>query len=213
MNQRVAYTYAGVTGRRFIEAVNRANVGKAAERVASALVALLSLYSRVSDRTTLSQIAKFAYPDSLDGHDGVNQLTFRNATRQTSRGLANLRKADLIDYQHATGTSPNAWVSIARHAPPDMDPDPPHATSGDRPGPLGTPSRAHSGDTPRHPSEKAEEISRAMKRPPVPEWMPASTTPADQRLNLRGVSEARRALQRGPNTGVLPDQAKPGHSS
>lgn len=196
MNQRVAYTYAGVTGRRFIEAVNRANVSKAAERVASALVALLSLFSRVSDRTTLSQIAEFAYPDSLDGHDGVNKLTFRNATRQTSRGLADLRNANLIDYQHATGTSPNAWVSIARHAPPEMDPDPPYATSGDRPGPLGAPSRARSGDTPRHPSEKAEKAPRGETRPPVPDWEPDTSTTVDAELNRTGIQGARDALRR-----------------
>lgn len=196
MNQRVAYTYAGATGRRFIEAVNRANIGKAGERVASALVALLSLYSKVSDRMTLGQLTEFAYPGSLDGHDGVNRLTFRNATRQTSCGLAGLRNANLIDYQHATGRSPIAWVSIARHAPPDMDPDPPYATSGDRPGPLGAPSRARSGDTPRHPSEKAEKAPRGETRPPVPKWEPDPSTTVDAELNRTGIQKARDALGR-----------------
>ena len=195
MNQRVAYTYAGVTGRRFIEAVNRANVSKAAGRVASALVALLSLYSKVSDRMTLSQLTEFAYPASLDGHDGVNQPTFRNATRQTSRGLTGLRTANLIDYQHATGKSPIAWVSIAQHAPPNMDPDLPYATSGDRPGPLGAPSRARSGDTPRHPSEKAEKAPRGETRPPVPKWEPNPSTTSDTELNRTGIKEARDALR------------------
>ena len=197
MNQRVAYTYAGVTGRRFIEAVNRADIGKAAGRVASALVALLSLYSKVSDRMTISQLTEFAYPASLDGHDGVNQPAFRNATRQTSRGLTGLRNANLIDYQHATGKSPIAWVSIAQHAPPDMDPDPPYASSGDRPGPLGAPSRARSGDRGRHPSEKAEKAPRGETRPPVPKWEPDPSTTSDTELNLTGIKKSRDALRRG----------------
>ena len=196
MNQRVAYTYAGVTGRRFIEAVNRADIGKAAGRVASALVALLSLYSRVSDRMTLSQITEFAYPASLDGHDGVNQPAFRNATRQTSRGLTGLRNANLIDYRPATGRSSIGWVSIARHAPPDMDPDLPYANSGDRPGPLGAPSRARSGDTPRSPIQEGREGPRGETRPPVPKWEPDTSTASDTELNRTGIQEARDALSR-----------------
>jgi len=115
---------------------------------------------------------------------------------QTSRGLTGLRNANLINYEHATGTSPIAWVSIARHAPPDMDPDLPYANSGDRPGPLGAPSRARSGDTPRHPSEKAEKAPRGETRPPVPKWEPDTSTASDTELNRTGIQEARDALSR-----------------
>ena len=197
MDQRVSYKYAGVTGRQFIKTVNRANVSKAAERVASALVALLTSYSKISDRMTLGQITEFAYPASLDGHDGVNQTAFRNATRQTSRGLADLRNANLIEYRPATGRSPIGWVSIAQHTPPNMDPDPPYATSGDRPGPLGAPSGARSGDTPRHPSEKAEKTPRGETRPSVPKWEPDPSRISDTELNRTGIKEARDALRRG----------------
>ena len=188
-----------MTGRRFIETVNRANVSKAAERVASALVALLTSYSKISDRMTLGQITEFAYPASLDGHDGVNQTTFRNATRQTSRGLADLRNANLIEYRPATGRSPIGWVSIAQHTPPNMDPDPPYATSGDRPGPLGAPSGARSGDTPRHPSEKAEKTPRGETRPSVPKWEPDPSRISDIELNRTGIKEARQTLHRRSN--------------
>ena len=199
MDQRVSYKYAGVTGRQFIKTVNRANLGKAAERVASALVALLTSYSKISDRTTLSQITEFAYPASLDGRDGVNQTAFRNATRQTSRGLADLRNANLIEYRHATGKSPIGWVSIAQHAPPDMDPDPPYATSGDRPGPLGAPSGVRSGDTPRHPSEKAEKTPKGETRPSVAKWEPDPSKISDTELNRTGIKEARQTLHRRSN--------------
>jgi len=90
-----------------------------------------------------------------------------------------------------------AWVSIARHAPPDMDPDPPYANSGDRPGPLGAPSRARSGDTTRHPSEKAEKAPRGETRPPVPKWEPDPSTISDNELNRTDIKEARHTLHRG----------------
>ncbi len=199
MDQRVSYKYAGVTGRRFIAAVNRANVGKAAERVAAALVALLTSYSKISDRMTLGQITEFAYPGSLDGHDGVNQTTFHNATRQTRRGLADLRNANLIEYRPATGRSPIGWVSIAQHTPPNMDPDPPYATSGDRPGPLGAPSGARSGDTPRHPSEKAGKASIGDQRPRVPMWEPDRSVIPDVKLNTTGIRAARDRLRGNSN--------------
>mgnify|MGYP003709494479 FL=1 len=90
-----------------------------------------------------------------------------------------------------------AWVSITRHAPPDMDPDPPYANSGDRPGPLGAPSRARSGDTTRHPSEKAEKAPRGETRPPVPKWEPDPSTISDNELNRTDIKEARHTLHRG----------------
>ncbi len=56
---------------------------------------------------SMSQITEFAYPCALDRIYPDNPTAFKNATRQTSRGLSALYKASLIDYRHAKGTSPN----------------------------------------------------------------------------------------------------------
>ena len=146
---------------------------------------------------SMSQIAQFAYPRALDDIDPDDPTAFRNATRQTSRGLSVLSKADLIDYQHAKGTSPIAWVSISKHAPLGMDPKPPYAPSGDRPGLLGTPSGVRSGDRGRHRSEKTEKASKGEARPQVPMYEPDRSVTADRELNLSEIAKARNALHRG----------------
>ena len=191
MAGRVKYAYAGVTHRRFVTAVNRANLGKAAERVAMAVVCLLSSYSKTEDQVTLSQVTELAYPCALDSADTYERRAFKNATRQTSRGLADLAKAGLITYRHATGTSPLAWVSITQHAPPDADPTPPYRPSGDKPGALGTPAGARSGDIGRHLSEKAEKASIGDQRPRVPMYEPDDLVKADANLNTTSVNVAR----------------------
>jgi hypothetical protein len=201
MGQRVPYAYAGVTTRRFIEAVTRANISKSAERVAFGLIAMLSTYSKVDDTMTISQIAEFAYPEILEGLDPQDLAAFKNATRQTSRGLSNLYKNQLIDYRHATGTSPIAWVSIERHAPPDSDPTPRYAASGDKPGPLGRPTGIASGDTQRHPSEKTMKSPRTHLNPIV-ETEPSTSEPADMDRNVAEVRKIRDASQNLQRSGV-----------
>jgi len=191
---RVNYAYAGVTHRRFITAVTRANLGKAAERVAMAIGCLLSSYSKTEDQMTLSQITKFAYPGALEGGDTYERDVFRNATRQTSRGLSVLEKAGLIAYNHAKGTSPRAWVSITQHAPPDSNPTPPYTSSGDKPGLLGTPAGVRRGDTVHHPSEKTGKASIGDQRPRVPIWEPDESVISDVKLNTSGARAARDRL-------------------
>ncbi len=140
---------------------------------------------------TLSQIAGIAYPCALEGSDAYERPAFKNATRQTSRGLAALAKAGLITYKHATGTSPLARVSISQHAPPDSDPALPYAPSGDNPGLLGAPAGARSGDIGRHLSEKAEKASIGDQRPRVPMYEPDDLVKADANLNTTSVNVAR----------------------
>lgn len=78
-----------------------------------------------------------------------------------------------------------------------MDPKPPYATSGGRPGLLGTPSGARSGDRGRHLSEKTEKASKGDARPPVPMYEPDRSATADHELNLSEIEEARNALHGG----------------
>ncbi len=199
MAGRVNYAYAGVTHRRFITAVTRANLGKAAERVAMAITCLLSSYSKTEDQVTLSQITELAYPCALEGDDTYERNAFKNATRQTSRGLSDLSRAGLITYKHATGTSPMAWVSITQHAPPDSDPALPYASSGDKPGLLGAPAGVRRGDTVHHPSEKAGKTSIGDQRPRVPMWEPDRSVIPDVKLNTTGIKAARDKLRGNSN--------------
>ena len=196
MSKRVAYPYAGQTQRRFIEAVYRATIGKAAERVASGLCLLLCSYSKVDDSFTLGQLTNLAYPGKLDGIENAGGTTvYRNATKQTQRGLKALRDKGLITYEPAVGPNSCAWVSIEQHAPLGVERDPPYKPAkGDALGPLGGHSTGVNGDIARPPSEKSQKITKDSQVTNYQMWVDTDTIDANQERNLKGIQEARKNL-------------------
>lgn len=196
MSKRVAYAYAGGTHRRFIEAVHRANLGKPADRVATGLCALLSSYSKVEDSFTLGQLTNLAYPGKLDGIENAGGTdAYKNATKQTQRGLKALRYSGLISYKSATGPSPAAWASIEKHAPVDIEKDPPYGQGrGDVLEPLGGRFASVNGDAVRPPSEKSQKITKDSQVPNYQMWVDTDTIDANQERNLKGIQEARKNL-------------------